>query len=48
MEYLMISPQCGFASDVEGNIITLDDESSKLSLAVETADEVQGGLTGLC
>ena len=45
MENLATSPQCGFASVVEGNIITFDDEVSKLSLVVETAEEIWGGLT---
>ena len=40
---LAISPQCGFASVVEGNIITLDDQVAKLRLVVETAREVWGG-----
>ena len=39
---LAISPQCGFASVVEGNLITLDDEIAKLSLVVETAREFWG------
>ncbi len=45
IENLAISPQCGFASVVEGNIITFDDEVAKLSLVVETAEEIWGGLT---
>jgi 5-methyltetrahydropteroyltriglutamate--homocysteine methyltransferase len=39
---LAISPQCGFASVVEGNLITLDDQIAKLRLVVETAHEVWG------
>lgn len=39
---LAISPQCGFASVVEGNLITLDDQIAKLRLVVETAREVWG------
>jgi 5-methyltetrahydropteroyltriglutamate--homocysteine methyltransferase len=39
---LAISPQCGFASVVEGNLITLDDEIAKLRLVVQTAQEVWG------
>jgi len=39
---LAISPQCGFASIVEGNLITLDDQIAKLRLVVETAREVWG------
>ena len=39
---LALSPQCGFASVVEGNIITLDDEIAKLRIVVETAEEIWG------
>jgi 5-methyltetrahydropteroyltriglutamate--homocysteine methyltransferase len=42
MEQLALSPQCGFASTVAGNPITVDDEKAKLSLVVEVADEVWG------
>ena len=42
MEDLAISPQCGFASIVEGNKITVDDERAKLALVVEVAREVWG------
>jgi 5-methyltetrahydropteroyltriglutamate--homocysteine methyltransferase len=37
---LAISPQCGFASVVEGNIITPDDQWAKLKLVVDTAAEI--------
>jgi 5-methyltetrahydropteroyltriglutamate--homocysteine methyltransferase len=37
IENLAISPQCGFASVVEGNIITPEDQWAKLRLVVETA-----------
>lgn len=40
LENLAISPQCGFASVVEGNIITPDDQWAKLRLVVETAREM--------
>jgi 5-methyltetrahydropteroyltriglutamate--homocysteine methyltransferase len=43
LDQLAISPQCGFASRVEGNELTLDDERAKLRLVVETAAEVWGG-----
>lgn len=43
-EQLAISPQCGFASVVEGNVITLDDEKRKLALVVETATDIWGGV----
>ncbi|HLC27750.1 MAG TPA: hypothetical protein VJM80_13395, partial [bacterium] len=37
LEQLAISPQCGFASDVVGNLISEDDQKRKLDLVVETA-----------
>jgi 5-methyltetrahydropteroyltriglutamate--homocysteine methyltransferase len=40
LDNLAISPQCGFASVVEGNIITPDDQWAKLRLVVETAREI--------
>jgi 5-methyltetrahydropteroyltriglutamate--homocysteine methyltransferase len=42
LERLALSPQCGFASTMEGNRVTLDDEKRKLRLVVETAREVWG------
>ena len=36
------SPQCGFASTIRGNALTVDDEKKKLALVVETAREVWG------
>jgi 5-methyltetrahydropteroyltriglutamate--homocysteine methyltransferase len=43
LEDLAISPQCGFASTVEGNIITMDDQWRKLARVVEVAGRVWGG-----
>jgi 5-methyltetrahydropteroyltriglutamate--homocysteine methyltransferase len=40
IDNLGISPQCGFASVVEGNIITPEDQWAKLRLVVETAHEI--------
>ena len=40
LDNLAISPQCGFASVVEGNIITPADQWAKLRLVVETAREI--------
>ena len=40
LDNLAISPQCGFASVVEGNIITPADQWAKLQLVVETAREI--------
>ena len=42
LEQLCLSPQCGFSSTVEGNVLTYDEEVAKLSLIVETAAEVWG------
>jgi len=42
LEQIAISPQCGFASDVVGNLITADDQKRKLELVVETARQVWG------
>jgi 5-methyltetrahydropteroyltriglutamate--homocysteine methyltransferase len=39
---LCLSPQCGFASTAEGNLLTVDDQIAKLRLVVETAREVWG------
>jgi 5-methyltetrahydropteroyltriglutamate--homocysteine methyltransferase len=41
-DQLAISPQCGFASVVEGNLITPEDQLAKLRLVVEVAGEVWG------
>src|SRR6266566_24183 len=40
LEQLALSPQCGFASTEEGNILSEDEQWAKLSLAVEIANEV--------
>jgi 5-methyltetrahydropteroyltriglutamate--homocysteine methyltransferase len=42
IERLALSPQCGFASTLAGNQLTIDDEKRKLALVVETAREVWG------
>ena len=42
VEQLCLSPQCGFSSTVEGNVVTYDDQVAKLELIVETAAEVWG------
>ena len=42
IEQLCLSPQCGFSSTAEGNLLSYDDEIAKLRLVVETADEVWG------
>jgi len=42
LEQLAISPQCGFASDVVGNLLSEDDQKRKLERVVETARQVWG------
>jgi 5-methyltetrahydropteroyltriglutamate--homocysteine methyltransferase len=44
LEQLCLSPQCGFASTLEGNDLTYEQEVAKLRLIVETATEVWGGV----
>jgi len=41
-ERLALSPQCGFASTLEGNLLTPDHQEAKLRLVAETAHEVWG------
>ena len=45
MENLALSPQCGFASTAEGNLITEGRQWAKLKLVVDTARHVWGGAT---
>jgi len=40
LDQLGLSPQCGFASTVAGNPVTVDDEKAKLAMIVEVADKV--------
>ena len=40
IEQLALSPQCGFASSKEGNLITADDQRKKLELTVKVANRV--------
>jgi 5-methyltetrahydropteroyltriglutamate--homocysteine methyltransferase len=42
IENLAISPQCGFASTVRGNLLTWDDQRRKLERVAETARNVWG------
>ena len=42
LEKLALSPQCGFASTVEGNLLSGADQEAKLRLVAETAQEVWG------
>jgi 5-methyltetrahydropteroyltriglutamate--homocysteine methyltransferase len=42
LDDLALSPQCGFASTMEGNLLTEDDQWAKLGLVAQTAREVWG------
>jgi 5-methyltetrahydropteroyltriglutamate--homocysteine methyltransferase len=42
IEQLCLSPQCGFSSTVEGNVLSHDEQWAKLRLIVEVAEEVWG------
>ena len=44
LEQLALSPQCGFASTEEGNLLTVEQQWAKLRLCVEVAQEVWGGV----
>jgi len=45
-ERLALSPQCGFASTLEGNRLSESDQEAKLRLVAETAREVWGKSSG--
>jgi 5-methyltetrahydropteroyltriglutamate--homocysteine methyltransferase len=40
LDQLCLSPQCGFASTEEGNVLAEDEQWAKLKMIVELADEV--------
>jgi 5-methyltetrahydropteroyltriglutamate--homocysteine methyltransferase len=42
LERLALSPQCGFASTMEGNLLTVADQEAKLRLVADTAREIWG------
>ena len=42
LEQLCLSPQCGFASTEEGNILAEEEQWAKLGMIVELADEIWG------
>ncbi|HYM76067.1 MAG TPA: cobalamin-independent methionine synthase II family protein [Candidatus Dormibacteraeota bacterium] len=44
MERLALSPQCGFASTLEGNLVTPADQQAKLRLVAEMAQEMWGSV----
>jgi len=42
LDRLAVSPQCGFASVVEGNVITQADQRAKLELVIDISREIWG------
>ncbi len=42
LDQLCLSPQCGFSSTVEGNVLTQEQQRAKLRLVVQVAHEVWG------
>jgi len=42
LDQLALSPQCGFASTMDGNLLTEDDQWAKLALVADTARTVWG------
>jgi 5-methyltetrahydropteroyltriglutamate--homocysteine methyltransferase len=42
LDQLCLSPQCGFASTEEGNVLAEDDQWAKLRMIVELAEEIWG------
>jgi 5-methyltetrahydropteroyltriglutamate--homocysteine methyltransferase len=42
LDQLCLSPQCGFSSTVEGNVITVEEQIAKLRLIVDVAQDVWG------
>jgi 5-methyltetrahydropteroyltriglutamate--homocysteine methyltransferase len=46
IEQLALSPQCGFASSIMGNLLSEDEQFRKLEVMVETAARVWGSALG--
>jgi 5-methyltetrahydropteroyltriglutamate--homocysteine methyltransferase len=42
LDQICLSPQCGFSSTVEGNVLSYDEEVAKLRRIVEVAEDVWG------
>jgi 5-methyltetrahydropteroyltriglutamate--homocysteine methyltransferase len=42
VDQLCLSPQCGFSSTVEGNVLSREQQADKLRMIVEVAEEVWG------
>jgi 5-methyltetrahydropteroyltriglutamate--homocysteine methyltransferase len=45
VEQLALSPQCGFSSDITGNLLSEDDQWRKLELVLRVAEDVWGSAT---
>ena len=43
LEQLALSPQCGFASSIMGNLLSEDEQFRKLDVMIETAEKIWGG-----
>jgi 5-methyltetrahydropteroyltriglutamate--homocysteine methyltransferase len=42
LDQICLSPQCGFSSTVEGNVLTADEQRAKLALIVQIARDIWG------
>ncbi len=42
LDQLALSPQCGFASSIRGNLLSEDEQFRKLDVMLETARRVWG------
>jgi 5-methyltetrahydropteroyltriglutamate--homocysteine methyltransferase len=42
LEQLALSPQCGFASGIAGNLLTENEQWAKLDVMLETARQIWG------
>jgi 5-methyltetrahydropteroyltriglutamate--homocysteine methyltransferase len=47
IDQLALSPQCGFASTVHGNAITIEQQAAKIRLVVEVAEDVWGSVPAM-
>jgi 5-methyltetrahydropteroyltriglutamate--homocysteine methyltransferase len=43
LDQLALSPQCGFASSIMGNLLSEDEQFRKLDVMIETAEKIWGG-----
>ena len=42
LDQLCLSPQCGFSSTVEGNVLSQEEQAAKLRLVVQVAHDIWG------